>query len=190
MNLFRSAALVSALTFVSRIAGLIRENLIASIFGAGAFTDAFFVAFRLPNMLRRMFAEGAFSQAFVPLLAAARRDGQRPNDLIDRVATGLFWVVAAVAALGVVGAPALLWLVASGLARDPAAFDAGVLMTRIMFPYIVLISLVSLCGGILNTGNASRYRRSRRFCSISRSSRRRSCWRRSWSRRSSRWPSA
>lgn len=151
MNLFRSAALVSALTFVSRIAGLVRENLIASIFGAGAFTDAFFVAFRLPNMLRRMFAEGAFSQAFVPLLAAARREGAAPNDLIDKVATALFWVVTAVAALGVLGAPLLLMGVASGLARDPAAFEAGVLMTRIMFPYIVLISLVSLCGGILNT---------------------------------------
>ncbi|MEZ5649392.1 MAG: murein biosynthesis integral membrane protein MurJ [Burkholderiaceae bacterium] len=151
MNLFRSAALVSAMTFVSRIAGLIRENLIASIFGAGAFTDAFFVAFRLPNLLRRMFAEGAFSQAFVPLLAAARRDQQMPNELIDRVATALFWVVSAVAALGVIAAPTLLWLIASGLAREPAAFDAGVLMTRIMFPYIALISLVSLCGGILNT---------------------------------------
>lgn len=150
-NLFRSAALVSALTLVSRVAGLVRENLIASVFGASAFTDAFFVAFRLPNMLRRMFAEGAFSQAFVPLLAAARREGERPNELINRVATALFWIVTAVAALGVIGAPVVLWGVASGLARDPAAFDAGVVMTRLMFPYIVLISLVSLCGGILNT---------------------------------------
>ena len=72
MNLLRSAATVSGLTLLSRITGLIRENLTATVFGASALTDAFFVAFRLPNLLRRMFAEGAFSQAFVPILAAAR----------------------------------------------------------------------------------------------------------------------
>ena len=143
------------LTLVSRVTGLIRENLIATVFGAGPLTDAFFVAFRLPNMLRRMFAEGAFSQAFVPLLAQAKSDAQdQPggaNLLVDRVATALFWSVLGVSILGVVGAPLLVWLVAGGLAKDPAGYDAAVVMTRWMFPYILLVSLFALRAGILNT---------------------------------------
>ena len=75
MSLFRSAPLVSALTLISRVTGLLRENLTAVLFGSNAMTDAFFVAFRLPNLLRRLFAEGAFSQAFVPMLAQARQQG-------------------------------------------------------------------------------------------------------------------
>jgi putative peptidoglycan lipid II flippase len=101
LNLLRSAATVSGLTLLSRITGLIRENLTATVFGASALTDAFFVAFRLPNLLRRMFAEGAFSQAFVPILAAARegRDEGQMHRLLDRVATVLFWALVAVSAL-------------------------------------------------------------------------------------------
>ena len=119
MNLLRAAATVSGLTLLSRITGLIRENLTASIFGASAFTDAFFVAFRLPNLLRRLFAEGAFSQAFVPMLAQARaQDGRRRRathaQLVDRIATALFWALVAVSLLGVLAAPALVWLIASG----------------------------------------------------------------------------
>ena len=157
MNLFRSAALISGLTLLSRITGLLRENVTATVFGAGPMTDAFFVAFRLPNLLRRLFAEGAFSQAFVPLLAEARRQAEANGDpaapglLIDRVTTALFWTVLAVTLLGVVGAPILVWTVASGLAKDPATFDAAVDMTRLMFPYILMMSLVSLSAGILNT---------------------------------------
>ena len=153
MNLLRAVATVSGLTLLSRITGLIRENLTASIFGASAFTDAFFVAFRLPNLLRRMFAEGAFSQAFVPLLSQARTEGDdaRTQQMIDHVATALFWVLVLVSAAGVVGAPALVWITASGLARDPAAYDAAVVMTRWMFPYILMISMVALSAGILNT---------------------------------------
>jgi len=143
------------LTLVSRVTGLIRENLIATVFGAGPLTDAFFVAFRLPNMLRRMFAEGAFSQAFVPLLAQAKADAQdQPggaNLLVDRVATALFWSVLVVSILGVIGAPLLVWLVAGGLAKDPAGYDAAIVMTRWMFPYILLVSLFALSAGILNT---------------------------------------
>lgn len=160
MNLFRSAALISLLTLLSRITGLIRENLIATVFGAGALTDAFFVAFRLPNMLRRMFAEGAFSQAFVPLLAEARQQAEDQDGhagarlLVDRVATALFWVVLAISIAGVLGAPLLVWLVAGGLAAAPAGFDAAVVMTRWMFPYILLVSLFALSAGILNTWQA------------------------------------
>jgi len=153
MNLLRSAATVSAFTLLSRITGLLREILTATIFGASALTDAFFVAFRLPNLLRRMFAEGAFSQAFVPMLAAARESGDEPTTvrLVDHVATVLFWVLVAVSAAGVLAAPLLVWAMASGLAAEPAAFDAAVTMTRWMFPYILLISMVAMAAGVLNT---------------------------------------
>ncbi|MCO5119577.1 MAG: murein biosynthesis integral membrane protein MurJ [Burkholderiaceae bacterium] len=157
MNLLRAAATVSGLTLLSRITGLIRENLVAAIFGASAHTDAFFVAFRLPNLLRRMFAEGAFSQAFVPILADVRERTEREGDpgqirlLVDRVATALFWTVLLVSILGAAAAPALVWLMASGLARDPATFEVATTLTRWMFPYILFVSMVALSAGILNT---------------------------------------
>ena len=157
MSLLRATATVSALTLLSRVLGLLRENLTASIFGANAFTDAFFVAFRLPNLLRRLFAEGAFSQAFVPILSEARLRGEESGDpgttrlLADRVATALFWTVTAVSLLGVAASPVLVYLMASGLGREPAAFDAAVTMTRWMFPYIIFVSLVALSAGVLNT---------------------------------------
>ena len=153
MNVLRAAATVSGLTLLSRITGLVREMLTASLFGATAMTDAFFVAFRLPNLLRRLFAEGAFSQAFVPILSASRASGddRSTKRLIDHTASVLFWALVLVSALGVAGAPALILLIASGLAHDPAAFDAGVAMTRWMFPYVLLISMVALAAGVLNT---------------------------------------
>ena len=149
MNLLRAASTVSLLTLASRVTGLVRDQLVAAAFGASAATDAFNVAFRIPNLFRRLFAEGAFSQAFVPLLAATReRDGDEPTRrLIDAVATVLVWVLLLTCALGVIGAPVLVWLMASGLER----FDSAVLMTRWMFPYIGFMSLVALAAGILNT---------------------------------------
>jgi putative peptidoglycan lipid II flippase len=153
MNLLRAAATISGLTLLSRITGLIRENLTATLFGASAMTDAFFVAFRLPNLLRRLFAEGAFSQAFVPMLAQARENADEAGfrSFVDRVATLLFWSLVVVSALGVAAAPALVLLTGSGLTRDAQAFDAGIVMTRWMFPYVLFISLVALAAGILNT---------------------------------------
>jgi putative peptidoglycan lipid II flippase len=149
VNLLKAASTVSLLTLVSRITGLVREQLIAASFGASAATDAFNVAFRIPNLFRRLFAEGAFSQAFVPLLAATReRDGDdATRSLIDAVATVLAWVLVAICAAGVVAAPVLVWLIGAGLVQ----FDTAVLLTRIMFPYIGLMSLVALAAGILNT---------------------------------------
>ncbi len=149
MNLLKAASTVSLLTLVSRITGLVREQLIAASFGASAATDAFNVAFRIPNLFRRLFAEGAFSQAFVPLLAATRaREGEADTQsLIDAIATVLAWVLLATCVLGVAGAPVLVWLIGSGLAQ----FDLAVLLTRWMFPYIGLMSLVALAAGILNT---------------------------------------
>ncbi|HSC00122.1 MAG TPA: murein biosynthesis integral membrane protein MurJ, partial [Burkholderiaceae bacterium] len=149
MNLLKAASTVSVLTLASRITGLVREALIASAFGASALTDAFFVAWRIPNLLRRLFAEGAFAQAFVPILAATReRDGDTvTHQLVDAVATVLWWSLLATVVVGVAAAPVVVWLVASGLQR----FDDAVWMTRVMFPYIALISMVSLAAGILNT---------------------------------------
>ena len=149
VNLLKAASTVSLLTLVSRITGLVREQLIAAGFGASAATDAFNVAFRIPNLFRRLFAEGAFSQAFVPLLASTReREGDAATrSLVDAVATMLAWVLLATCIAGVVGAPVLVWLIGAGLAE----FDTAVLLTRLMFPYIGLMSMVALAAGILNT---------------------------------------
>ena len=153
MSLFKSASLVSLLTLVSRITGLVRELLIASTFGASALTDAFNVAFRIPNLFRRLFGEGAFSQAFIPVLAATKaQEGEAATQiLIDRVATILAWVLLVVSVIGVAAAPALVWAMASGLQQNPRSFEVAVVMTRWMFPYIAFMSLVALAAGVLNT---------------------------------------
>ena len=153
VTLFKSASLISVLTLASRITGLLRELLMASTFGASALTDAFNVAFRIPNFFRRLFAEGAFSQAFVPVLAAAReKDGEdATRELVSQIATVLAWALTFTCILGVVGAPVLVWAMASGLKQTPEGFEAAVFMTRWMFPYIAFMSLVALSAGILNT---------------------------------------
>jgi putative peptidoglycan lipid II flippase len=153
VSLFKSASVVSLLTLLSRITGLMRELLIASTFGASAMTDAFNVAFRIPNLFRRFFGEGAFSQAFVPVLAAskAQHGGEATRVLIDRVATVLSWALLCLSVLGVLGAGALVWVMASGLKQDPRGYEVAVVMTRWMFPYIAFMSLVALGAGVLNT---------------------------------------
>ena len=149
MNLLRAASTISLFTLGSRVTGLVRDIVISAAFGAGASFDAFNVAFRIPNLLRRLFAEGAFSQAFVPTLARSRAaDGDEATQrLIDAVSTVLFLALVVTCIVGVVAAPVVVWLVASGLER----FDEAVVMTRVMFPYIGFISLVSLSAGVLNT---------------------------------------
>jgi putative peptidoglycan lipid II flippase len=153
MNLLRAMATVSGMTLVSRILGFVRDAVIARMFGAGLATDAFFVAFRIPNLLRRLFAEGAFSQAFVPILAEYKnRNG--PDEtrlLVDRVATLLFVALVAVTAIGVATAPLIVYISAPGFASEGEKFDLTVAMLRVTFPYIFFISLVSLAGGLLNT---------------------------------------
>ena len=153
VSLLKSASTVSLLTLLSRITGLVRELLVASTFGASAMTDAFNVAFRIPNLFRRLFAEGAFSQAFVPVLAAskAQHGDDATRQLIDHVATLLSWVLLVTCVLGVLGAPLLVWVMASGLQQNPQGYDAAVFMTRFMFPYIGFMSLVALSSGVLNT---------------------------------------
>ncbi len=153
VSLFKAASTVSLLTLVSRITGLVRELLMASVFGVSAMTDAFNVAFRIPNLFRRVLGEGAFSQAFVPVLAATRAeegDGGA-KALIDHVGTLLAWTLVLLCIAGVLGAPWMVWAMASGMKQSPQGFDAAVTMTRWMFPYIGFMSLVALAGGILNT---------------------------------------
>ncbi len=155
MGLFRSAATVSSLTFLSRITGMVRDVIIASLFGAGAITDAFWVAFRIPNLLRRLFAEGAFTQAFVPILGEVHSQGQHAavQQLLNRVATLLFVVLCLVTLLGVIGAPLVVGAIASGMLEAGREYEFGqaVWMTRLMFPYIICMSLVAFASGVLNT---------------------------------------
>jgi putative peptidoglycan lipid II flippase len=153
MNLVRAAASVSGMTLASRITGFVRDTLIAIHFGAGASADAFFVAFRIPNLLRRLFAEGAFSQAFVPVLGEwrSRQGDDATRVLAARVQGMLLASLLVITVIGVIAAPLLVWLIGSGFARDAGKFDLTVLLLRICFPYILFISLVSFAAGVLNT---------------------------------------
>jgi len=155
MSLLRATATVSSLTLLSRITGLARDIIIARAFGAGALTDAFWVAFRIPNLLRRLFAEGAFAQAFVPILGEAKstRSESEVQTLLDRVALVLFLTLTLVTVVGVVGAPFVVMAMASGLSTTDrhAEFEAAVWMTRVMFPYIICMSLIAFASGVLNT---------------------------------------
>ena len=152
MNLLSAAAKVSSMTMLSRVLGLVRETLIARAFGASEMTDAFNVAFRIPNLLRRLFAEGAFSQAFVPILGEvhAKHGETATKDLIDVVATLLFWSLLIVVLIGVFFAPYIVLAIASGF-KSSETYSTAVVLTQMMFPYIGFISLVSFAAGILNT---------------------------------------
>ena len=153
MNLLRTLAAISSMTMVSRVTGLLRESLFAAAFGASNYTDAFNIAFRLPNLLRRLFAEGAFSQAFVPILTEYKtKHGQEATKtLVDHVATVLIWATMLTSLLGIIAAPILILLIGGGLQREPEAFEASVFMTQLMFPYIACMSFVALSSGVLNT---------------------------------------
>ncbi|MDR0996521.1 MAG: murein biosynthesis integral membrane protein MurJ, partial [Zoogloeaceae bacterium] len=153
MNLLRALATVSGMTLLSRLLGFARDLVIARAFGAGLLTDAFFVAFKLPNLLRRLFAEGAFSQAFVPILGEVKnRQGEEATRrLVSDVATVLSLALLAVTALGVLAAPALVWISAPGFAESPDKFALTVTLTRITFPYILFMALTAMAAGILNT---------------------------------------
>src|SRR5690606_30822739 len=145
MNLHKTLAAVSGMTMVSRVTGLVREILFARAFGASAYTDAFNIAFRIPNLLRRLFAEGAFSQAFVPILAEykSQKGEESTKNLVDHAATVLMWAMLLTCILGILGAPLIIYAIATGLKTDPAAFDASVWMTRLMFPYIGFMAFVA-----------------------------------------------
>ena len=153
MNLLKALATVSSMTLISRILGFIRDLVIARVFGAGLFTDAFFVAFKIPNLLRRLFAEGAFSQAFVPILAEYknRRGEQETRVLVDHVAAALAAALFIATLIGVLAAPIIIYVSAPGFTATPGKYELTVSLLRITFPYIFFISLTALAGGILNT---------------------------------------
>jgi len=153
VNLLGALAKVSGFTLASRITGLAREFLIARAFGASVYTDAFFVAFRIPNLLRRLFAEGAFSQAFVPILAESKNRGTEDETraLIDHTAGTLAGVLFVVSAVGVAAAPLIIYVSAPGFAADGGKFAITVEMLRITFPYILFIGLTAFAGAVLNT---------------------------------------
>ena len=144
---------MSLWTLLSRITGLVRDTLMAAMFGASAMTDAFNVAFRIPNLFRRILGEGAFSLAFVPVLATskAQHGDAATRLLVNRVATLLVWSLVLICVAGVVVAPLLVWGMASGLQKDPEGYHVTVVMTRLMFPYIGFMSLVAMASGVLNT---------------------------------------
>ncbi len=143
------------MTFVSRILGFVRDTLIARVFGAGMITDAFIVAFKIPNLLRRISAEGAFSQAFVPILAEykSQRSFEETHSLVNRVATWLGIILVGVTLLGMLAAPWIVALIAPGFKAEPDKMQLTIELLRITFPYIFFISLVSMAGGVLNTYN-------------------------------------
>ena len=141
------------MTLLSRITGFVRDTLISVFFGAGAVTDAVFVAFRIPNLLRRLFAEGAFSQAFVPVLGEFRgkHGDAATRELAGKVLGVLAVFLFIVTLAGIVAAPLLVYLIGFGFAKDADKFQLTVTMLRICFPYILFISLVSFAAGLLNT---------------------------------------
>jgi putative peptidoglycan lipid II flippase len=155
MNLLKALATVSSMTLLSRVLGFARDAIIARVFGAGMATDAFFVAFKLPNMLRRIFSEGAFSQAFVPVLGEYRhgRSEAETRDFIARVTGTLGLVLTLLTVLGMLAAPAIVWISAPGFYRTPGKFLLTTDLLRVTFPYIAFISLASLAGSVLNCWN-------------------------------------
>ena len=152
-KLLQSTAVVGSMTMISRVLGLVRDRVIAQMFGAGLGADAFLVAFKIPNFLRRLFAEGAFSQAFVPILSEYRsqKPQEETHNLINSVAGTLALVLSIITVVGVLAAPVLISIFAPGFIDNEEKFDLTVSLLRITFPYILFISLTALAGGVLNT---------------------------------------
>lgn len=152
-GLLRSTAVFSSMTLLSRIAGFVRDMVQASVFGAGGIVDAFAVAYRIPNYLRRIFAEGSFSAAFVPVLSELRQRGDEAalKDFLDHVAGALCAVVLVVSGLGMLAAPLVVAAIAPGSLDDPAKFELTSDLLRIVFPYLALVSMTALAGAVLNS---------------------------------------
>jgi putative peptidoglycan lipid II flippase len=152
-GLLRSSAVFSAMTLLSRLAGLARDMLQARLFGAGIAADAFVIAYRIPNYLRRIFAEGSFAAAFVPVFSELKTRGDTAalKDFVDHVAGALFAIVLVVTGIGILAAPMVVAVMAPGVLDEPARADLTADMLRIVFPYLPLISLAALAGGVLNS---------------------------------------
>ena len=154
-GLMRSGLVVSAMTMLSRVMGLARDVVIATLLGAGNGADAFFVAFKIPNFLRRLFAEGAFNQAFVPVLSeySTQRSREEIRALLNATAGSLTAVLALITAVAMLCAPWLIWVFAPGFGSDPEKLALTADMLRLTFPYLLLISLTAFSGSVLNTWN-------------------------------------
>lgn len=154
-KLLKSTGLVGGFTLLSRILGFARDLIIAGTFGANAGTDAFFVAFKIPNFLRRLFAEGAFAQAFVPVLSDYRERGDAAATrlFVAHLTGGFALILSLLTALGMIAAPVLIWLFAPGFHSQPEQYGLSVELLRLTFPYLFFICLTALAGGVLNTWN-------------------------------------
>ncbi|MEM6484851.1 MAG: murein biosynthesis integral membrane protein MurJ [Pseudomonadota bacterium] len=152
-GLLKSSVIVGTMTGLSRVLGLIRDVTLAALVGANANADAFFIAFKIPNFLRRLFAEGAFSQAFIPVLAECREQGGQSavRELVDRIAGVLGGVLLVLTLIILIAAPLVVTVFAPGFLSDPFKFDLTRDLIRIMFPYLMLISLAGLCAAVLNS---------------------------------------
>ncbi len=154
-SFLKSSSIVTVMTFLSRILGLVRDYFIARYFGANGLTDAFLVAFRIPNFLRRLFGEGAFSQAFVPILAEvkANHDEEEVQNVINHIGTKFLTILIIITVITVIVAPLVVFMFAWGFYfdTDSTKFDLASSMLRITFPYLLLISLTAFAGSILNT---------------------------------------
>ena len=152
-TLARSGTIVGIMTLLSRVLGFVRDQVLAIVFGASGTTDVFLVAFKIPNFLRRLFAEGAFAQAFVPVFTEYKETRSREAmlDLAAHVSGTLIIVLLIVSTLGVMLSPLIIMLFAPGFVDEPARFELATHMLRITFPYLFFISLVAYCGSMLNT---------------------------------------
>ncbi|MFK8080248.1 MAG: murein biosynthesis integral membrane protein MurJ [Granulosicoccus sp.] len=152
-TLARSGTIVGLMTLLSRILGFVRDQVLAIVFGAGATTDVFLVAFKIPNFLRRLFAEGAFAQAFVPVFTEYKETRSKAAmlDLAANVSGTLIVILLLVTTLGVMLSPLIIMLFAPGFIDDPDRYDLATHMLRITFPYLFFVSLVAYCGSMLNT---------------------------------------
>ena len=153
MALFRNFLTVGGYTALSRVLGLVRDMLLAPVLGTGAVADAFFVAFRLPNLFRRLFAEGAFNAAFVPLFARHLEQGgdAAAKAFAEQALAVLLTTLLAFTAAFMAAMPWLMYVLAPGFAEDPAKFDLAIQLSRITFPYLLFVSLVALFSGVLNS---------------------------------------
>ena len=153
MKLFKNYATVGGATLTSRVLGFFRDILIAASIGTGPIADAFFVAFRLPNLFRRLFAEGAFNAAFVPLFAkeVEEKGKNKAREFAEEIFAMLFWGLLILTIIAEVAAPIFVFLLAPGFISNPEKFDLAVLLTRITFPYLICMSILAFISGILNS---------------------------------------
>ncbi len=152
-SVIKSAGVIGVATFSSRILGFIRDMVIARLFGATPAADAFFVAYRIPNLLRELFAEGSMSAAFIPVFTEYHTLKSRQDawELASAAFTTLLTIVTGITLVGILGSTGIVWLLAPGFHGDPTRLEMTTLLTRIMFPYLIFISLAALAMGVLNS---------------------------------------